>query len=73
MNAICSSRLVVPVLSRQAFAMDGQQHDVTKLTAESKCDNVCLELELALLMKDRMGASILPLVVGDLETLHDCG
>ena len=73
MNAICSSRLVVPVLSRQAFAMDGQQHDVTKLTAESKCDNVCLELELALLMKDRMGASILPLVVGDLETQNNAG
>ena len=72
-NAICSCHLVVPVLSRQTFAMPGKPFDISGLKADSCCDNVCLELELALLMKDRMGTSILPLLVGDLETQPSVG
>ena len=52
--------------------MEGHWHDIAKLSATSACDNVCLELELALQMKSR-GSAILPLMVGDLVSQESLG
>jgi hypothetical protein len=43
-HALCSSSLVVPVISRETFP----SHDVHEIDEDSPCDNVILELDLAL-------------------------
>jgi len=42
-KAICSTSLVVIVMSRNAYKMEGETHNVEGLTEESNCDNVILE------------------------------
>ena len=43
-RALCSSSLVVPVISRETFP----RQDVSEINEDSPCDNVILELDLAL-------------------------
>jgi len=64
-KAICSTSLVVIVMSRNAYKMEGETHNVEGLTEESNCDNVILEYGLALDLNDIKGTAILPLFVGD--------
>ena len=58
-RAICSSTVVVTVLSR------GTLKNVVHLTPESCCDNVLMEFRLALLLAKMKGTTIFPLFVGD--------
>jgi hypothetical protein len=58
-RALCSSTLVVTILSRNALS------SVEELTPDSPCDNVLLEFELALALADIKGISLFPLFVGD--------
>ena len=64
-SAICSCHLVVLVMSRGTFAMDGERYNVAQLTAESECDNVVLEYNLALELNKAKGIAIMPIFVGD--------
>lgn len=63
-DAICSCHLVVLVMSRATFVMDGS-HNVTELTEDSRCDNVLLEYNLALELDKLNNTAIMPLFVGD--------
>jgi hypothetical protein len=63
-DAICSCHLVVLVMSRKAFVMDGT-HNVTTLAEDSRCDNVLLEYNLALELTKLNNTAIMPLFVGD--------
>ena len=65
--AISNCHLVVVVMSRHAFAMDGKRHNVAALTETSNCDNVVLEYNLALELNRLKGTAIMPLFVGDIE------
>ena len=58
-RAICSSTVVVTVMSRDALASVGE------LKQESPCDNVVLEYGLALSLAEMKGIAIFPLFVGD--------
>ena len=58
-RAICSSTVVVTVLSRAALK------NFVDLTPESRCDNVLLELQMALVLANIKGTTIFPLFVGD--------
>lgn len=64
-SAICSCHMVVLVMSRGTFAMDGERYNVAQLTAESECDNVVLEYNLALELNKASGIAIMPIFVGD--------
>ena len=64
-QAICSAAVVVVVMSRGTFKMEGKRHDIEALTAESTCDNVLLEYALALSLHEIKGTAIMPLLVGD--------
>jgi len=64
-SAICSSHLIVLVVSRNTFKMEGKKHNVETLTEESSADNVILEWELALNLAEIHGTAVLPLFVGD--------
>jgi len=66
-KAICSSTVVVTVLSRDALA------SVSELTPDSPCDNVLLEHELALALAEMKGVAIFPLFVGDKVKNDDGG
>ena len=44
--AINNCNLVVVVMSRKTFAMEGKRHNVAMLTKSSDCDNVVLEYNL---------------------------
>ena len=63
-DAICSCHLIVLVMSRTAFVMDGS-HNVTTLAEDSRCDNVLLEHHLALELNKLNNTAIMPLFVGD--------
>ena len=62
-DAICSSLVVVLVMSRGTFTMP-DKHDVTALKKTSRCDNVILEYNLALELHALYGVSIMPIFVG---------
>ena len=66
-RAICSSRLVVIVMSKKTFVMDGR-HNVETLKEASPCDNVLLEYALSLALNETKGTAILPLFVGDMDS-----
>jgi len=70
-KAICSTGLVVVVMSRDAYKMQGEGHNVEELTQESGCDNVLLECGLALDLYDIKDTAILPLFVGDKTLLEE--
>ena len=63
-KAICCSHLVVLVMSRNTFQMEGH-HDVGTLTEDAKADNVLVEYELALCLNEMHDTAIMPLFVGD--------
>jgi len=68
-KAICSSRLIVPVMSRNTFKMEKTRqsagHNVEALTEDSPADNVLLEYELGLCLNELQGTAMMPLFVGD--------
>ena len=64
-KAICSSKLVVLVMSRNTFKMEGRRHNVEALAEDSPADNVLLEYELGLCLNELHGTAIMPLFVGD--------
>ena len=64
-KAICSTSLVVIVMSRNAYKMEGKRHNVEELTEASRCDKVILEYGLALALNEIKGTAIMPLFVGD--------
>ena len=66
-RAICSSTVVVTVMSREALA------SVSELKQESPCDNVVLEYGLALSLAEMKGVAIFPLFVGDKSKNDDAG
>ena len=66
-RAICSSTVVVTVMSREALA------SVVKLEPDSRCDNVVLEYALALSLKELKDTKIFPLLVGDKVKNDDAG
>ena len=66
-RAICSSTVVVTVMSRDALASVGE------LKQESPCDNVVLEYGLALSLAEMKGIAIFPLFVGDKVKDDDAG
>ena len=66
-GAICSSTVVVTVMSRQTLASVGE------LKQESPCDNVVLEYALALSLAEMKGVAIFPLFVGDKVKNDDAG
>jgi hypothetical protein len=66
-RAICSSTVVVAVMSREALA------SVATLTSDSPCDNVVLEYALSLSLAEMKNTAIFPLFVGDKVKMDDAG
>ena len=66
-RAICSSTVVVTVMSREALA------SVVNLGPDSRCDNVVLEYALALSLAELKDTRIFPLLVGDKVKNDDAG
>lgn len=68
--AISSSKVVVSVLSKETFSKEGHAHDVAKLEADSNCDNVLLEIEIAMHLQNQNQTTLFPLLVGPLVKAH---
>jgi len=66
-RAICSSTVIVAVMSREALA------SVANLKSDSPCDNVVLEYALALALAEMKNTAIFPLFVGDKVKNDDAG
>ena len=58
-KALCSSSVVIPIISRATFC------DAAKIHEDSPCDNVILEFDLALSLNLLKGTAVMPLFVGD--------
>lgn len=63
-KALCSSRLVLMVMSKKAYVMEGR-HNVEAIMEASPCDNVLLEACLSLFLHQTRSTAILPLFVGE--------
>jgi len=62
--AISSSKVVVSVLSSGTFSKEGHPHNVGQLECGSKCDNVLLEIEVAMYLQAQKKTTVFPLLVG---------